>query len=126
MQSRKRIWSSVPPLDHIYVSEQICDACFHIITRQVFESNGNNLVPKLLKRHDIHTLLDAATHVGRTDAAPLLAGLVAAGCVEKRHVEWIRELGALCAAHRRLKIDPLMEAARLVLIVRIVQEVRRG
>lgn len=103
------------------------NACIVIITNDIVESNLYEPVNIASSRRMLELALDPAAHLGRTNAASLLHGLVEAGLLSDGEEEALWYVAGLIEQEEgSLEIDPLLEVARRVLKLQLARGGRRG
>lgn len=118
--------ASVGALSRISKVTSLSNACTILITWGSIESNDDEPVTVGWARRALEKALDPEVHVGRTDAASLLAGLVDAGLLSDSEEMWLYQVAELVAEESKPEIDPLLEVARRVLAMRLEAGGRRG
>lgn len=116
----------VGAMDRIMKSMSLRFACITIVTNVLVESNLAEPVNIASTRRLLDRALLPDVHVGRTDAGPILRGLVRAGLVSVADERLILGAAKLLSEDPNLKIDPLLEVTRRVLGLSLIAGGRRG
>ncbi|WP_417309854.1 hypothetical protein [Devosia sp.] len=103
-------------------ADEISDTCFSIVTHDYLACNGHHMATEYSGWLQIANLLDSdgSSHVGRKNAPALLAARIESGQISEKNAAWLKDFAALCGEEPQLTIDPLIEAARRILLVRFL------